>query len=418
MATIFLIIIYLAFISLGIPDSLLGSAWPVMRPDLGATFGFAGVLSMVVAGGTIVSSLACGSLVRRMGTGRLTLVSCCLTAAALLGFSVVPSSIWLILLAIPLGLGAGAIDAALNHYVAENYKAHHMNWLHCFWGVGATMGPIIMSYYIAEHNSWRNGYTAVSIIQFSLAFVLLITLPLWKRVAKLREAERLSSESSPQGDEGAQESSETAQAMSAAAAGSSKSGVLQIRGVKQTLIAFFFYCGVESTVGLWGASYLVGARDVTAESAAGWISLYYGGITAGRLITGFITMKIHNRVLIRCGQIIAIAGGLLLFLPLQQLFLAGLILIGLGLAPIYPGLLHETPARFGRESAAKLIGYQMATAYTGITLLPPLFGFIASQTNIKVFPFIVVAFLFVMLLSAEKVNSLLKPSQKSSSISH
>ncbi|SEM55617.1 sugar MFS transporter [Paenibacillus sp. OV219] len=418
MATIFLVLIYLAFISLGIPDSLLGSAWPVMRPDLGATFGFAGVLSMVVAGGTIVSSLACGSLVQRMGTGRLTLVSCCLTAGALLGFSVAPSLIWFILLAIPLGLGAGAIDAALNHYVAENYKAHHMSWLHCFWGVGATMGPIIMSYYIAEHNSWRNGYTAVSIIQFSLAFLLLVTLPLWKRVAKIREAQRLGSKSkgSQLGDDGGEESSESAHVLPVAGS-SSKAGVLRIKGVKQTLIAFFFYCGVEATVGLWGASYLVGARDMTAESAAGWVSIYFGGITVGRLITGFITMKIHNRVLIRCGQMVAIAGGLMLFLPLPQLFLVGLVLIGLGLAPIYPGLLHETPARFGRESAAKLIGYQMAAAYTGITLLPPLFGFIASQTNITIFPFIVVAFLVIMLLSAEKVNSLLKRTQNLSTIS-
>jgi Fucose permease len=398
MATFFLAIIYLAFISLGIPDSLLGSAWPSMRLDMGASFGFAGVLSMIAAGGTIVSSLASGSLVARVGTGKITLISCCLTAGALLGFSAAPSLIWLVLLVIPLGLGGGAIDAALNHYVADHYKAHHMNWLHCFWGVGATMGPIIMSYFMTEHNSWREGYAAVSMIQFSLAIILLVTLPLWKRVAANREVENR--EELP--DQAASEKGRSA--------GSSKAGVLRIKGVKPTLSAFLFYCGVEATVGLWGASYLVGARDMTAESAAGWISLYYGGITVGRLITGFITLKVHNRVLIRCGQLIAIAGGVLLLLPQPSLFLAGLVLIGLGLAPIYPGLLHETPARFGKENSAKLMGYQMAVAYTGATFLPPLFGVLAAQTSIVLLPFIALAFLVMMLLSAEKVNRVLHPS--------
>ncbi|WP_312875594.1 MFS transporter [Paenibacillus planticolens] len=406
MATMFLGIIYLAFISLGIPDSLLGSAWPVIRPDMGASFGFAGILSMVVAGGTIVSSLVSGSLVQRLGTGKITLISCCLTAGALLGFSMAPSIFWLVLLAIPLGLGGGAIDAALNHYVAENYKAHHMNWLHCFWGVGATLGPIIMSFYMVKHNSWRDGYTAVSMIQFTLAIVLLVTLPLWKRIAVSREHERLDS-MIPQDQVGPELKQPAI---------SSKANVLQIKGVKQTLIAFLFYCGVESTVGLWGTSYLVGARNMTAETAAGWISLYYGGITMGRLITGFITLKINNRVLIRCGQIIAIAGGGMLLLPLPQLFLVGLILIGLGLAPIYPGLLHETPTRFGRDNSAKLMGYQMAVAYTGTTFLPPLFGLLAAQTTIHAFPFIVIAFIILMMMSAEKVNHILNNQTKSTGI--
>lgn len=404
MATIFLVVIYLAFISLGIPDSLLGSAWPAMRPELGASFGYAGILSMIVAGGTIVSSLASGTMVRRVGTGKITLISCCLTAGALLGFSTAPSLVWLIFLAVPLGLGGGAIDAALNHYVAENYKVHHMNWLHCFWGVGATMGPMIMSYYMAEHHSWRDGYAAVSIIQFALAVILLVTLPLWKRIAATREVERLNYKI-PQGQAGSEP---------VRSAGGSNANVLRIKGVKPTLVAFLFYCGVESTVGLWGASYMVGARNMTAETAAGWISLYYGGITIGRLITGFIALKVHNRLLIRCGQMIAIAGGLMLLFPLPQLFLAGLILVGLGLAPIYPGLLHETPARFGKENSAKLMGYQMAVAYTGTTFLPPLFGAIATQTSIALFPFIVLAFNVLMMMSAEKVNYMLnnRPNSK------
>lgn len=395
LATWFLIIIYLAFISLGLPDSLLGSAWPVIWPDIGSSVGSAGIVSMVIAGGTIVSSLASGSMIKRLGTGRITLFSCFLTAGALLGFSLAPSMAWLVVLAIPLGLGAGAVDAALNHYVAENYKAHHMNWLHCFWGVGATMGPIIMSSYIADHNSWRSGYTAVSIIQFSLVIILLITLPLWKRVAAMREIDRQQTENVVDNEKRQQEQIV-------------KAGIFRIRGVKPTLTAFLFYCGVETTVGLWGASYLVGAKHISADTAAIWISLYYGGITLGRLITGFITLKVGNRLLIRYGQLITILGGIILVLPLSASFsLTGFMLIGLGLAPIYPGLLHETPSRFGKEHSAKLMGYQMAVAYTGTTLLPPMFGLVASQTSIGLFPSVVLAFLIFMWLSAEKVNRIL-----------
>ncbi|MGW8918955.1 MFS transporter [Paenibacillus lautus] len=395
MATWFLIIIYLAFISLGLPDSLLGSAWPVIWPDIGSSVGSAGIVSMVIAGGTIVSSLASGSMIKRLGTGRITLFSCFLTAGALLGFSLAPSMAWLVVLAIPLGLGAGAVDAALNHYVAENYKAHHMNWLHCFWGVGATMGPMIMSSYIADHNSWRSGYTAVSIIQFSLVIILLITLPLWKRVAAMRENDRPQTENVVDIEKRQQEQIV-------------KAGIFRIRGVKPTLTAFLFYCGVETTVGLWGASYLVGAKHISADTAAIWISLYYGGITLGRLITGFITLKVGNRLLIRYGQLITILGGIILVLPLSASFsLTGFMLIGLGLAPIYPGLLHETPSRFGKEHSAKLMGYQMAVAYTGTTLLPPMFGLVASQTSIGLFPSVVLAFLIFMWLSAEKVNRIL-----------
>lgn len=396
MATWFLIIIYLAFISLGLPDSLLGSAWPVIWPDINSSFASAGIVAMVIAGGTIVSSLASGIMIQKIGTGKITLISCFLTAAALLGFSMAPSLVWLILLAIPLGLGAGAVDAALNHYVAENYKAHHMNWLHCFWGVGATMGPLIMSSYIANYDSWRGGYMVVSMIQFALVIVLLVSLPLWKRVAAKRELE-LSQNGQP--DEIANPRTEA----------NVKSNVLSIKGVKPSLVAFMFCCGVESTVGLWGASYLVGAKTISAETAALWVSLYYGGITVGRLITGFITLKVHNRLIIRYGQLTAIAGGVILLLPLSDMLsLVGFIFIGLGIAPIYPGLLHETPVRFGKANSGRLMGYQMAVAYTGTTLLPPLFGYLAAQTSIGLFPIILLIFTVVMLLSAEKVNSILR----------
>ncbi len=393
MTTLFLIIIYLSFISLGLPDSMLGSAWPVMWSDIGASFGSAGIISMTIAGGTIVSSLMSGRVIQKFGTGKVTLISCCLTAGALLGISFSPSLVWLIVLAIPLGIGAGAVDSALNNYVAENYKAHHMNWLHCFWGIGATTGPIIMSYYIAEHNSWRGGYTAVAVIQWILVIILLGTLPLWKKVAAKHKEER------------------SEDGLPVDAAGSASSNInsnrktINIPGVKPTLIAFLFYCGAESTVGLWGASYLVGAKNLSAETAAGWVALYYGGITIGRMLTGFISLKVPNRILIRCGQLIAIFGGIVLLLPLPAVIsLIGYILVGLGLAPIFPGLLHETPARFGSENSAKLMGYQMATAYVGTTFLAPVFGVIATNISINLFPFVVFIYLISVWLASEKVT--------------
>ncbi|WP_211748935.1 MFS transporter [Paenibacillus sp. Marseille-Q4541] len=396
MATFFLVIIYLSFISLGIPDSLLGVAWPVMQPDIGASFESAGLLSMVIAGGTIVSSLVSGSIIERLGTGRVTLISCMMTAGALLGFSFAPSLVWLILLAIPLGLGGGAVDAGLNHYVASHYKAHHMSWLHCFWGVGATTGPIIMSFYIASQG-WRSGYTAVAIIQFGLVILLFVTLPLWKKVATLHQtSDPQQGNSNDSIVEGANQEADPAR---------SRVKPLHIKGVKVTLIAFLFYCGVEMTVGLWGASFLVGTKELSVETAATWVSMYYGGITVGRLVTGFITLKVSNRTLIRLGQMTALSGAVLLLLPLDSIFaLIGLILIGLGLAPIYPCLLHETPIRFGKEHSSRIMGYQMAVAYTGTTVLPPLFGVLASEWTIALFPVVVFIFIAVMFIGSEKVN--------------
>ncbi|CAM3465585.1 MULTISPECIES: MFS transporter [Saccharibacillus] len=401
MATMFLIVIYLAFISLGLPDSLLGAAWPVMRPDLGAPLESAGLLAMIVAAGTIVSSLLSGKLIAKLGTGPLTLLSCLMTAAALLGFSFAPSLLWFALLAIPLGLGAGAVDSALNHYVATHYEAHHMSWLHCFWGVGATGSPLLMSYFIKEHDSWRAGYTAVAVIQFALVIVLLVTLPLWKKVSAERTALAVEREAAKTASAGP-DFVRKAEAPPAERA-------LRLPGVKMTLLAFLFYCGVETMVGLWGASFLVGSRGISPVTAAGWISLYYGGITVGRLITGFITMRIGNRTLILAGQLISALGACLLLLPLPDfVMLTGFVLIGLGFAPVYPGFIHETPARFGRANSAKLIGYQMAVAYTGTTFLPPLFGVLASRASIGLFPIVTLIFVVMMLLCSEQVIRALK----------
>lgn len=404
MVTFFLLIIYLAFISLGLPDSLLGVAWPAMQPDIGAAFESAGLLSMVVTGGTIVSSLISGSVIERFGTGMVTLFSCLLTASALLGFAYAPSLFWLILLAIPLGLGAGAVDTGLNHYVANHYKAHHMSWLHCFWGVGATLGPIIMSYAMGANGTWRDGYFTVSMLQFVLVFILLLTLPLWRIVA--------SQHRQPEGMIEEQTGNESTNSDEAIVQKHGKP--LQIRGVKITLLAFMFYCGVEATVGLWGASFLVGTRNLPPETAAVWVSMYYGGITVGRFITGFVTLRLNNRTLIRAGQVTAIAGAFLLLLPVHSyLSLLGLIVIGLGLAPIFPCLLHETPARFGKAQSSRIMGYQMAVAYTGTTILPPLFGIVAAQISIGLFPVVILLFALIMLLSSEKVNRILYQSRKS-----
>ncbi|WP_068618431.1 MFS transporter [Paenibacillus tuaregi] len=394
MATFFLIIIYLAFISLGLPDSLLGSAWPVMQPEFHAPLSTAGMLFMIVAAGTIVSSLASGRMLNRFGTGKVTLISCIMTAGALLGYAVSPSLIWLILFAIPLGLGAGSVDAGLNHYVAAHYKAHHMSWLHCFWGVGATLSPLIMGHFISGGNAWRQGYLTVAGIQFGLVVILFLTLPLWDKVAKISQR---SQQEEPEilGSGHLEEAAQSARP-------------LGIKGVKLALFSFLFYCGVEATVGLWGSSFLVSMKGLPAATAAQWVSFYYGGITVGRFITGFITFKLSNRTLIRGGQLLALAGAVLLVLPLPAGFsLAGLLITGLGLAPIYPCMLHETPVRFGKKHAQTIMGYQMAVAYTGSTLMPPLLGFLASSISISLFPFYIAVSAAAMLLLSERLNRVL-----------
>lgn len=392
MTTFLLIIIYLAFISLGLPDSLLGAAWPVMQSDFGAPIETAGYLFMTIAGGTILSSLVSGKVLKRFGTGKVTFVSVLMTACALLGFYFAPSIIWLFLCAIPLGMGAGAVDSGLNDYVATHYKAHHMSWLHCFWGVGATLGPVIMAQYISNQN-WGKGYLTISVLQFILVVILLFTLPLWNKVNS-----HITINKEPEEPKGVSFKENV-----------EKVRPLQMNGVKLALASFFFYCAVEATVGLWGSSFLVNVKGLTAATAAEWVSFYYAGITIGRLMTGFVTFKMSNQVLIRMGQIIALTGAILLILPLPSFFsVAGFIVVGLGLAPIFPCMLHETPARFGKKHSQAIMGYQMAVAYTGSTFMPPLFGFIASHTTVALFPICTVIFVVAMVLSSEKLNRVLK----------
>ncbi|PAD23762.1 MFS transporter [Niallia circulans] len=394
MATFFLVIIYLAFISLGLPDSLLGVSWSLMQVEFKAPLETAGVLFMTIAAGTIISSFISGTVLRKFGTGMVTFVSCFMTAGSLLGFHFAPSIVWLFIFAIPLGLGAGAVDTGLNNYVASHYKAHHMSWLHCFWGVGATLGPIIVAQFISRDNSWRSGYFAIACIQFILVVILLFTLPLWKKIEKIpkQENENKRDDSTSTLDETYLESQKP----------------WQIRGVKLALLAFLFYCGAEAAVGLWGSSFLVNVKNLSIDVAAKWVSLFYAGITIGRFITGFITLKMSNQRLIRWGQIIALVGAVLLFLPFPVLFsLAGFIMIGLGLAPIFPCMLHETPIRFGKKHSQTIMGYQMAIAYTGSTFLPPILGYVAAKSTIGIFPFVIAGFIAIMLWGSERLNGVL-----------
>ena len=390
MFTALLIIVYLSFISLGLPDSVLGSAWPLMYNDLSVSLSSAGVISMIVSAATIISSLFSSKIIKRFDTGKITLVSVGMTAVALMGFSICPSMLWICVMAIPLGLGAGSVDAALNNFVALHCKAKHMSWLHCFWGIGATTGPIIMSISIANNYGWRKGYFAISILQFFLVFILFFTLPLWKKVEGTNSSSEI--------QEGREEKEEH-----------NNTSVLKLPGVKFSLLTFLCYCGVEASTGLWGSSYLVNYRGVDAAQAAGAISLFYAGITLGRFLSGFLTMKFNNLLLIRSGQILCFIGAVLLLLPLPiYLSIAALILIGVGYAPIYPSMMHETPRRFGKAASQAIMGLQIAFAYIGTTFMPPLLGFTASKTSIVIYPYFLIAYILIMLISSEKTNMCVK----------
>jgi len=382
LSTILLVIIYLSFISLGLPDSLLGSAWPSMYGGLSVPLHYAGYISMIIAGGTVISSFFSERIIRRFGTGIVTAFSVLLTAAALLGFSFSSAFPLLCLWAVPLGLGAGSVDAALNNYVALHYKARHMSWLHCFWGIGASIGPIIMSFFLINKNSWNLGYRAIGLLQCCLVAILFITISLWGKNKSQNDNEK----------------SETVK-------GISFKELFRTAGVKHILIAFFCYCSIESTAGLWGSSFLVMEKNISPEIAAQWISLYYIGITSGRFISGFLTMKLNNRQMVRLGQGLIACGIIALMLPVGRiLLLPGFFIIGLGCAPIYPSLLHETPKNFGSEKSQAIMGIQMASAYIGTTFIPPLFGQITKYFSFFVFPLFIGFILILNIIMVELLN--------------
>lgn len=377
---ILLLIVYLAFISLGLPDALLGSAWPSMFEDLQVPVDYAGIISMIVAAGTVISSLLSGTLIQKFGEAKVTLFSVFLTAVALLGFSYFHEFLFLCLLAVPLGLGAGSVDSALNNYVANHYEAKHMNWLHSFWGVGAAMGPIIMAGYLAQGMSWSKGYHTIAWIQIGLVAILLISLPLWNARPKL---------------DGSAENDGSKNLLSL---------LKTIPGLKNALLIFFSYCTIEISFGLWGASFLVFERGFEVDHAARLVSVYYIGITAGRFLSGFMTSYFTNRQLVYLGQGVIGLGLICLFIPVNATLLPGFLLVGLGCAPIFPSLLHETPVNFDKKYSQKIMGMQMASAYVGMTFMPFLFGKIAIFTGYSSLLAFLAFFLLVMVFLTRGLN--------------
>lgn len=370
MVHLLLVIIYISFVSLGLPDGLLGAGWPTMYPQFDVPVSYSGIIFLIICLGTVVSSLQSDRVIRRLGTGKMTACSVGMTAAALFGFSFSNAFWQLCVWAIPYGLGAGGVDAALNNYVAVHYKSRHMSWLHGMWGLGASIGPYIMSAVLTGGQVWNKGYLYVGIIQMTLAAGLLLTLPLWKKPV---------------------------QEQSVTTAPLKLPQIFAIPGAKEILIAFFCYCALEQTVCLWSASYLNLHLRIHPETAAAWSSLFYLGITSGRFISGFVTFKLNDTQMIRLGFAILALGVALVLLPLGIDFtLAGLVLIGLGCAPIYPCIIHSTPEHFGIENSQAMVGVQMASAYLGNCVMPPLFGLIANHVNIGLFPVYLLLILAVM----------------------
>ena len=368
-------VIYLAFISLGLPDALLGSAWPSMYPAFHVPVSYAGIISMIIAAGTVISSLQSDRLTKKLGTGKITAISVATTAVALFGFSVSHSFIALCLWAVPYGLGGGSVDAALNNYVALHYESRHMSWLHCMWGVGASIGPYIMGYALSNKQGWSMGYRYISIFQIGLTAILIISLPLWKQFHKKEHV-----------GQSASGSGNTLPVLTL-------KQIFQIPGAREILFAFFCYSAVEQTSSLWASSYLVLHLGYSSEKAAGFASLFFIGITVGRGISGF-----------HLGEGIILLGVLAMLLPLgKTVALAGLILIGLGCAPIYPSIIHSTPSHFGADKSQAIIGVQMAFAYIGTCLMPPLFGIIARSISITLFPSYLGLFLCIMFFMYETV---------------
>ena len=375
MYSFLLALIYLAFISLGLPDSLLGSGWPVMHAELGVSVSFMGIVSMVISGGTILSSLLSDRLTHRLGTRIVTVVSVFLTVVALFGFSISTRFWMLIAFAVPYGLGAGAIDAALNNYIALHYKAKHMSWLHCFWGVGTIVSPFIMGYALT-HSTWNAGYRIVGLIQLAIAVLLLVTLPVWKVHA---------------------DATETAGRRVGLRA------ALRIKGVPFLLLGFFAYCSAETTTMQWASTYFVEVKHLPAERAATLAALFYIGITAGRFLSGFLAEKLGDRGMIRLGAGVLACGIAALLLPVESYYLAfaAFLVIGLGCAPIYPCIIHSTPANFGAESSGAIIGIQMASAYVGSTFVPPLFGLVGKALGFSILPVYLAVFAALMLVMTE-----------------
>lgn len=376
-----LALIYIAFISLGLPDSLLGSGWVVMHTAFNVPISYMGIISMIISFGTIISSLFSDKITKKLGTRVVTVVSVFLTVFALFGFSFSTRFWMLIAFAIPYGLGAGSIDASLNNYIALHYKAKHMTWLHSFWGVGTIISPFIMGYALTN-SVWNNGYRAVGFIQLGIAILLLLTLPVWKvnkPLASLEEQKSINIGSA-----------------------------LKIKGVPFLLIGFFAYCAAEATAMHWASTYFVQVKNIAKEQASTFASLFYIGITTGRFISGFITDKLGDRRMIRIGTSILFVGIICLLLPIDLPILAliSFVVIGFGCAPIYPCIIHSTPYNFGEENSGAIIGIQIASAYVGSTFMPPLFGLLGKLITFKIMPFYLLFFVALMITMLELTYSI------------
>ncbi len=380
-----LAVIYIVFISLGLPDSLFGVSWPVVHLEFGISESFASFYSIITGACTGGVSFIAGRLIRKFGTAKVTLVSILVTALGLVGIGLSPN-IWVMMIfSVVMGYGAGAIDTGLNNFVSLHYKAQHMNFLHCFWGIGVTVSPMIMARFLTgETGSWRGGYYVVAALQLLIALIVLCTLPKWKgaETAADEEAEE-------KGDKTFLE-------------------ILKIKGVLTGILSLGLYCSMEFLLGTWGATYIVNTLALSPDTAAMWVSLYYGGIMLGRLISGFVSMKLTDNQLIRCGLAVAFAGIIILALPLGSVSLVGLLLIGVGFGPVFPSVLHAVPGRFGKKYSADITGYHMGGAYGigfGIQLI---YGLVAPATTFKITPFVLVALCLGCLLANEKTISSLK----------
>ena len=378
MYTLLLAVIYLVFISLGLPDSLLGSGWPTMRLVFDQPLSAAGAVSMIITGGTICSSLLSERLTARFTTKGVTVASVFLSAAALFGFSVSTRFWMLCLWAVPYGLAAGCIDSAINNYVALHYRSRHMSWLHCFWGVGTVISPCVMSWALTR-SGWQLGYRTVALMQLAIGAVLVLTLPLWRAHGG-----------------GEEQSARAGQVLGIR-------GALKIKGAPTLFVGFFAYCGAEGTSILWASSYLAGERGFSAEHAAASAAVLYVGITLGRFISGFIADRVGDRGMIRLGTGVVAAALVVLALPGggELGALLGLGLLGLGNAPVYPAIIHATPANFGAENSQGIIGMQMASAYVGSTLMPPLFGLIANRAGLFWMPLFLALLILLMIVMLE-----------------
>ena len=380
MASLLLAIIYISFVSLGLPDALLGAAWPVMQVELDVPLSYAGGISRIIAIGTVVSSLQSDRLTKWMGSGKVTAYSVAMTALAIFGFSISNAYWQLCLWAIPYGLGAGSVDASLNNYVALHYASRHMSWLHCMWGLGASIGPYIMGAALTGGMTWNTGYGIIAVLQVVLTVVLLLSLPLWKKRSVSTEG-------------------------GAAEKPLSIKQILTIPGTREVLTAFFCYCALEQTAILWGSSYLVMHNGMGEELAASLASLNLLGLTIGRALNGFLTYKLNDTNLIRLGEGVITLGVVIMLLPLGSMAsFAGLILCGLGCAPVYPCIIHSTPDHFGEEHSQAIIGVQMASAYIGICCMPPLFGVIANHIGAHLLPWYLGGLLVLMVFMSEVLN--------------